>query len=284
MTSATIKLFLPHGDPKRLRTAEISNWNGKAVAAPRTDLDALLQRDEARKPGVYLLIGKDEATSRTKVYVGEAEAIGSRLKQHRSREFWVHVIFFVSQHDNLTKAHIRHLEGRLVEEVQSAGRATLENVVSSGSLLPESDRADMDVFLSRIRQLLPILNSDILTPVLGVEPEKDSEGLLFCESKGLRASGRRTAEGFAVLAGSQAALEPRRSAGTQHPWVLGLRKRLLDEGVLQPNAGHLPFTRDHEFASPSAAAAVIQGGGANGPVAWKNQHGTTLKELDAAQE
>jgi hypothetical protein len=32
MPSATIKLFLPHGDPKRLRTAEISNWSGKALA------------------------------------------------------------------------------------------------------------------------------------------------------------------------------------------------------------------------------------------------------------
>jgi hypothetical protein len=44
MTSATIKLFLPRGDAKRLRTAEISNWTGKAVAAPRTELDELLQR------------------------------------------------------------------------------------------------------------------------------------------------------------------------------------------------------------------------------------------------
>src|SRR5437867_861722 len=41
MPSATIKLFLPHGDPKRLRTAEISNWSGKAVAAARVDFDAL---------------------------------------------------------------------------------------------------------------------------------------------------------------------------------------------------------------------------------------------------
>ena len=38
MTSATIKLFLPHGDAKGLRTAEISNWTGKALAAPRTEL------------------------------------------------------------------------------------------------------------------------------------------------------------------------------------------------------------------------------------------------------
>jgi hypothetical protein len=52
MTSATIKLFLPRGDAKSLRTAEISNWTGKAVAAPRTELDELLAREELDKAGV----------------------------------------------------------------------------------------------------------------------------------------------------------------------------------------------------------------------------------------
>ena len=46
MTSATIKLHLPRGDAKSPRTAEISNWTGKAVAAPRTELDELLAREE----------------------------------------------------------------------------------------------------------------------------------------------------------------------------------------------------------------------------------------------
>ena len=41
MNSATITLFLPLGDAKSIRTAEISNWSGKAVAAPRTELDEL---------------------------------------------------------------------------------------------------------------------------------------------------------------------------------------------------------------------------------------------------
>ena len=35
MGSTTIKIFLAHSDPKRLRTAELSNWTGKAVAAPK---------------------------------------------------------------------------------------------------------------------------------------------------------------------------------------------------------------------------------------------------------
>jgi hypothetical protein len=49
-TSATIKLFLPRGDAKSLRTAEISNWTGKGFAAPRTELEELLAREELDKP------------------------------------------------------------------------------------------------------------------------------------------------------------------------------------------------------------------------------------------
>ncbi len=73
MTSATIKLFLPRGDAKSLRTAEISNWTGKAVAAPRTELDELLAREELDKAGVYILIGSDPLTNAPRAYIGEAE-------------------------------------------------------------------------------------------------------------------------------------------------------------------------------------------------------------------
>jgi len=36
-----------------------------------------------------------------------------------------------------------------------------------------------------------------------------------------------------------------------------------------------------EFSSPSAAAAVIHGGHANGLTVWKNKDGKTLKELES---
>ena len=62
MTSATIKLFLPRGDAKSLRTAEISNWTGKAVAAPRTELDELLRREELDKSGVYIPVSYTHLT------------------------------------------------------------------------------------------------------------------------------------------------------------------------------------------------------------------------------
>ena len=81
MASATIKLFLPHGDAKRLRVCEVSNWTGKALAAPRTELDDLLAREEAENSGVYFLFGSDPELGDLLVYIGEAEVVRDRLKQ-----------------------------------------------------------------------------------------------------------------------------------------------------------------------------------------------------------
>ena len=92
MTTASITLFLPRGDAKSMRTAEISNWTGKAIAAPRTELDELLAREELDKAGVYILIGSDPATNVPRAYIGEAEAFRERLKQHKTKEFWVSAI------------------------------------------------------------------------------------------------------------------------------------------------------------------------------------------------
>ena len=62
MSSATIKLFLPRGDAKSLRRAEISNWTGKH-AAPARKRDELLAREELDKAGIYILTGSDPLTN-----------------------------------------------------------------------------------------------------------------------------------------------------------------------------------------------------------------------------
>lgn len=280
MISATIKLYLPFGDPRRLRTAEISNWSGKAIAAPRTDLDELLVRVELAQAGVYLLLGTDAETGRPAVYVGEAEALGDRLKQHRDKDFWNQVVVFFSKDDNLTRAHIKFLEGRLIEQARAMTRTLVQNALPSGAKLPESDRADMEVFFAKIAQLLPVLGSDLLVPVDSAGMGKSAEPLLVCEIRGLVARGRRTANGFVVLQGSQASGDERPSAAERHRWILTLREGLLADGSLRKAKGELVFTRDVELTSPSAAAGVVYGGGANGLVAWKDAGGRTLKEIE----
>jgi hypothetical protein len=280
MPSATIKLFLVHGDAKRLRTAELSNWTGKAVAGPRSELDSALGRDEAAKSGVYFLSGTDSESGKPAVYIGEAESIRDRLRGHLDKDFWNHVVFFISKDENLTKAHVRYLEGRLIEQAKLAGRSLVMNGQSSGSKLPESDREDMEIFLERIHQLMPVLGADALLPIGSAPGDPSGKQLLVCEIKGLKATGHLTPTGFVVLKGSQAVLKERASAH-QYPYTLASRRRLIEDGTLVEDGDRLMFTRDSEFASPSAAATVVQGGSANGLLAWKSTDGKTLKELEA---
>lgn len=280
MPSATIKLFIVNGDPKRLRTAELSNWTGKAVAGPRSEFDIVLAREESRKPGVYFLTGIDPETGRNAVYVGEAECIRDRVKGHLDKDFWNNIVFFTSKDENLTKAHVRYLEGRLIELIKNVDRAEIKNNQSSGAKLPESDLEDMEIFLEKIQQLLPVLGIEVLVPTkVNVSSHHEYE-VLSCEIKGLKATGQLTPNGIVVFAGSQAVLNERPSA-KKYPWPVNMRRQLKDQEILKENGGYLLFAKDTEFSSPSAAASVIHGGHANGLIAWRNRDGKTLKQLES---
>ena len=83
-----------------------------------------------------------------------------------------------------------------------------------------------------------------------------------------------------VFKDSTAVLALRPSAESQHPFVVALRHKLTQDGTLSQKDGVYVFTQDAEFSSPSAAAAVVHGGGANGLTAWRYSKGKTLKELE----
>jgi hypothetical protein len=241
MASATIKIFLAHGDPKRLRTAELSNWTGKAVAGPQeVNSTAFLQEAESSNSGVYFLTGNDPETGNPALYIGEAESIKDRVKSHLEKDFWNQIVFFISKDENLTKAHIRYCEGRLIEIAKNAGRAVIKNSQGSGSKLPESDREEMEVFLEKMQQLLPALGVELLVPAVTKSEKESPHELLACEIKGIKATGYLTPNGIVVLSGSQAVLTPRESS-TKYPWSTTLRDKLKTEGSLVENGDHLKF-------------------------------------------
>ncbi|HXT40110.1 MAG TPA: GIY-YIG nuclease family protein [Candidatus Angelobacter sp.] len=242
-------------------------------------MDGLFEREEISQAGVYFLVGTNVESNKPKAYIGEAEDVGKRLKQQREKEFWVQAILFVSKDENLTKSHIRYLEGRLIEEAGKIGRFELENDQTSGAKLPEADREDMEVFLTRISQLLPVLGCDILVPLVKAEKSKALGASLTYPIKGLIATGQRTATGFVVFKGSEATLDLRPSAP---PWVIQQREKYLADGTLAKLDGKFAFTKDTEFSSPSAAAAVVCGGHVNGLTAWRNADGKNLKQIEGA--
>ena len=290
MQPATIKLFLVNGSPTGLRTAEISNWTGKAVAGPRSDLDDLLKRSELQSPGVYLLTGTDPDSGDPVVYIGEAENVAKRLKQHaktEEKDYWVHTGVFVSKDENLTKSHIKYIEGKLIQLAHNSKRMVVMNSVASGSSLPEADRAEMDIFIQKVLQLLPVLGihwfslSTSLAPLQSQAKalRADEElSLFYIKAKGVVASGKRSEEGFTVFKGSQAVKDAVKACPVG---VVKNREHLLHKGIITFDSETFVFTEDYEFSSPSTAASFIKGGSVNGLTAWVNSDNQTLKSFES---
>jgi Domain of unknown function (DUF4357) len=288
----TIRIFLADGAPSGILTAEIMNWTGKVIVAPRTRLPELIARPEAGRTGVYFLTGPDpEDATRTMMYVGETDSVRDRLLQHNAddtKDFFTRVCMVVSKDENLTKTHVRYLESRLIGLIKVANRARLTNgTAPMFDLLPESDRADMEFFLEQIGVILPVLGFDFTQappiPPINSKPTATQPQVQFeMAAVGVKADAVEADGEFIVLKGSTARL------GGTPSWTSykGLRDKLLADQKLvesgQPNI--LTFAENIAFDSPSAAAAVVYAGNQNGRIAWRVKGtGQTYKEWQDGQ-
>lgn len=281
-TPTSIRLFLVHGDPGGLRTAEIGLSTCKAVACPRSSLAALRQRPEASRTGVYVLIGDVDGS--TQLYVGEGDEVLLRIARHdNEKDFWDRLVFFVSKDENLTKAHVRYLEARLLQLASEAKRARLTNgTAPSPGGLPEADRAEMELFLGHVRILLGVLGvAAFEAPALrltagGLDPEPRRAELphFYLTNRDLHAEALFDGADFVVLAGSHA----RKPKASFPDYSKAIRLELESTGVLVRKDGKEVFAVNHAFASPSAAAQIVMGVSANGRILWKLADGTSLKD------
>lgn len=294
----SIRIYLADGTVSGVRHGEIVNWTGQAIACPRTRFQELREWPEAKRPGVYFLFGSDEETGQEAVYIGEAEVVLDRLYQHiAGKDFWSELVAFTSKDDNLTKAHVRYLEARLVSIALTAARYIVKNGTSPQlPALPRSDRDAMEEYLEATRSLLGVFGHKVLEPLVApirVTPAQPfptavapaaivsanlPEGTIDLSQQanfelrtsGLVAHATRTDEGIVVLQGSEAALAPQSSLSNGYR---AMRERLLQTGTLVPEGARLKFAKDHLFTSPSQAAAVVVGYAINGRDVWRLSEG-----------
>lgn len=272
------QVLVPTGDPDGLRIVETSNWPGVGVVFNRTNYKEAVSRTEFDKTGVYVLIGKSDDSILPTIYVGEGDPVTARLNQHYGKkDFRDWAVFFVAKDDSLNKAHVQHLEARLLSLARIAKQSRLDN--SQEPLPPtlsEAETAFVESFLHDILSIFPLLGLGVFEKT---ETTKKPNQLLTIESKGIKATSYEDAKGFVVLKGSQLVKD---ETNAIHQYMSTLRKDLLAQGVIVDNGQHYIFTQDQVFGSPSTAAGVIQRRTANGRKDWKNSEGKTLKEVQEA--
>jgi len=281
MSGKLIRLFLTDGQPNGLRTVEISNMTIHATIFPRTQLNGFTNRETAKKPGVYMLIGPDENDLETNVlYIGQGDPVLPRLKEHaRNKEFWTEAIVFSSKDDYLTKTQVKYLEAELYALAKDAYRAKIDNSQApTRPNISEVDTAEINQFLDAIKLLLLALGRDILEPrsLIGENPVLN-EKVFEMKNKSAVARMAIINNKYVILKESTAVRENRRSIPN---FIVRLRQDLVNAGILVEHGEDLYiFMQDATFNSPSYAAAAIVGGAANGRKLWKYE-GKALKEID----
>lgn len=292
----SVRLYLVDGVATGILTAEIMNWTGHVLAAPRTRIESVLKRDELARTGIYFLIGPDDQGSGLdRVYIGEGDEIGKRLYQHnKEKDFWERFVAVTSKDMNLTKAHVRYLEGRLISMLKTARKVVVDNSNAPDfRLLPEADIADMDAFLDEVSLILPVIGSTFLQSsakarrhrdalqqlsdqgagTLAQPSSVDANTTIFqVENKkaGIKAQAIEVEGEFVVLSGSVGSLKERVSF---HDRIKAMREEALASGRARKIDAHtFVLDQDIAFSSPSAAAVFLFGTSRNGRTDWRVEH------------
>lgn len=276
----SIELFLANGTADSLITAELSNWNGKAIKIPRIEVSDC-KRDDIKGAGVYFLFCKEEDDSDS-VYIGESETVQERLNQHirdynadKEKFYWTTAVIFLGR--DLNKALIRYLEDRFVQIARESKRYKVLTKNTYGkTVMKESQTAAMEEFIDNVRILINALGYKVLEPTVHSDPNSTvDDETLFLNLGNASGKGMVTTEGFVLFAG--AVLNEKTSEKSLSKGAATLRKKHLASNKVKD----FVTTEDILFSSSSAAADFVTGYSVSGPATWKNAAGVTLKELEA---
>ncbi len=110
-----------------------------------------------------------------------------------------------------------------------------------------------------------------------ITKDENKDVVVECSNINIRARGLFHGKDLTVLSGSEAEFveTPAFSGHSYKP----LRDELILKGILTEKHGKYLFSRDYKFSSPSAAAAVILGRSAAGPMEWKDLDGGSINEF-----
>jgi hypothetical protein len=180
MRGRTISIFMPDSNPRGVKICDIKDSIVKAIFIPRNKLDDVAKRPDLLGPGIYFLFGNEDEIGKPKVYIGEAESLFVRLKQHNTgKDFWNTAICFISETKNLNKAHIKYLENYCVGQSKRINKCKLENsTIPTQSSLTEQDVEFVLSFFDDLKILIAALGFPIFE-----ESKKEKENLFICKGK-----------------------------------------------------------------------------------------------------
>ncbi|MGY3724361.1 protein of unknown function [Granulicatella balaenopterae] len=282
-----IHLFLMDGESTGRIKCTLANWTGISYKIPRTMLDKAKDIVPLSQTGVYFLFGHSDDTDEPVVYIGQAgvrkngNGILGRLFEHKNNEkkdYWTEAVVFTTANDSFGQTEISYLENRFCMMAKESNRYEVKNEIepTRGNITEEKE-SELEEFIDYSKLIMGALGYKVFEPIVKVkliEPEVpvDEEPILYFRSKKVDARGQRTADGFAVFAGSK--ISPVISKACPVSTIKNrekYQKYINEDGLL---------IKDINFTSPSAAAGFCGGSSLSGNANWKDENGVSLGNLE----
>jgi len=242
-TPKTIQIFLPGGDPRGIRVAELTTRIVQVIEVPRSLLQDFLKMPESDQVALYFLFGEAEDDSEKAVYIGQTGDLRARLVSHnRKKEFWERALILISRTNSLTQTHALFLEWHCIQATRTAGRyGDLNGNSGSKPHTPAPLAADCLEIFETGQVLLATLGYPIFDPVAKGAGDSKADDIFFYTSSGTNARGLYTQEGFVVLKGSVGRKE-------NVPSIVGtsseqFRLKLIASGVMREEGDVVVFKK-----------------------------------------
>jgi uncharacterized protein DUF4357 len=283
-TPKTIQIFLPGGDPRGIRIAEITTGIDQVIEVPRSLLAEFYKMAESSQTALYFLFSNEDEDENQRVYIGQTSDLRARLKKHHTeKDFWERALVLISSKNSLTPAHTLFLESYCLQKSKEAGRYANENGTKGNqSHTPPPLKAECLDLFEEGAILLATLGYPIFSPVVSAPTPGSSEQIIYnCTASSTKGRGMYTPEGFVVLKGSVGRTAMTEAIATSA--FANVRENLLKSKDVEVQGDKFVLLTDRLFKTPSAAAKFLTGGSKNGWTTWITDDGRTLDEVERSK-
>lgn len=289
VASKNINYFLIDGKSDGRIKCTIQNWTGLFYKVPRTYLDECKNIKAMKKTGIYFLFGKNDDDEDC-VYVGQArirkngEGLLGRVQEHIKDSFYfTDAVMLTTQNNIFGPTEISYLENKFTNLAIEADRYNVKNgnEPNPGTVTEEKE-SELLEFMEYSKLVMGVLGYKIFIPINNKNELVENEDLYLYLSrrdaktnKEIKATCKRTSEGFVVLKGSDFC-EIDADHIKNKTSIKNIRDKCKNSGGVLDGK----LIKDYLFNSPSYAATFVLGKSSNGRTEWKDKDGVTLKEIE----
>ena len=300
-SAKTIQIYLPKGNPRGLRLAEMTTRTVRLIEIPRIHIEDFFAMPDANQVGLYFLVGDTDGIDKPLLYIGQTGDLKARLNQHHRKDFWTRAFVMLSTNNTMTQTHALYMEHKAIATATQVGRYEIKNGNNGNKPhTPDPLKADceelfytLDVLLSTLGQ--PIFESlsvkennnfkNQLSSDIGTSSVSNAETvtadpqpmLFYYKAKDSNAKGYYDDDGFVILKGS---IIRQVQAISAPPFVTRLKENLLSSGkLITVDNKSYKLTENQIFKTPSGASSLVSGRSTNGWIEWKNEAGQTLDSV-----